>query len=296
MARSSKTRIYRPGMYAACKESARAFESFGVWTPGAATVTGMGDPEQLATVTATQGVLPTLGVPAYIGRWFSNEDDTPGSPETVILSYGYWQRKFGGDRDVLGRTIVIDFVPHQVIGVMPRNFRFVNFAPDMLLPQRFPKSRLGPDEFSYTGIARLKPGVTIALANQDLARVWKIWAETEGAAKTLETFHITPNLRPLKKDVVGDVGSVLSVLMGALGLVLLLVCANVANLVLVRAQSRRQEFAIRAALGAGWGRIARELLVESLTLGILGGALRRGARLRRPSSAGHAGARHSSQA
>ncbi len=224
-----------PGMYAACKENAKAFESFGVWTSGAATVTGMGDPEQLVIATATQGVLPTLGVPAYIGRWFSSEDDTPGSPQTVILSYAYWQREFGGHREVLGRGV--------------------------------------PEENSYAGIARLRPGVTIALADQDLARVWKIWAETEGAAKTLETFHITPNLRPLKKDVVGDVGSVLSVLMGALGLVLLLVCANVANLVLVRAQSRQQEFAVRAALGAGWGRIARELLVESLTLGILGGAL-----------------------
>ena len=261
-----------PGMYAACKENAKAFESFGVWTSGAATVTGMGDPEQVVIATATQGLLPTLGVPAYIGRWFSSEDDTPGSPQTVILSYAYWQREFGGHREVLGRTMVIDFVPHRVIGVMPRNFRLVNLSPDIILPQRFPKSGV-PEENSYAGIARLRPGITIALADQDLERVWKIWAETEGAAKTLETFHITSNLRPLKKDVVGDVGSVLSVLMGALGLVLLLVCANVANLVLVRAQSRQHEFAVRAALGAGWGRIARELLVESLTLGILGGAL-----------------------
>jgi predicted permease len=261
------------GMYLGCNENCKAFETFGVWTPGAATVTGMGDPEQLVTVTATQGVLPTLGIPAYIGRWFSNEDDTPGSPQTVILSYGYWQRKFGGDREVLGRTMLIDFVPRQVIGVMPRDFRFVNVAPDILLPQRFPKSGLRSDELSFTGIARLKSGVTIALANQDLARVWTTWAETNGYAKAFAILNITPNLRPLKKDVVGDVGSVLSVLMGALGLVLLLVCANVANLVLVRAQSRQQEFAIRAALGAGWGRIARELLVESLTLGILGGAL-----------------------
>ncbi len=260
-------------MYGACEEDARAFERFGVWTPGAATVTGSGDPEQLATITVTEGVLPTLGVSAQIGRWFAKEDDTPGAPETVILSYGYWQRKFGGDSGVLGRTVAIDSVPHRVIGVMPRGFRLANFAPDMLLPQRFPKVPAGPDEFGHRGIARLKPGVTIAMANQDLARVWKIWAETERAAKTLDAFHITPNLRPLKKDVVGDVGSVLKVLMGALGLVLLLVCANVANLVLVRAQSRQQEFAVRAALGAGWGRIARELLVESLTLGILGGAL-----------------------
>jgi predicted permease len=261
------------GMYAACNQSARAFENFGVWTSGAATVTGAGDPEQLVAVSATHGVLHTLGVPAYIGRLFSNDDDTPGSPETVILSYAYWQRKFGGDPAVLGRTMAIDFVPRQVIGVMPRGFRFVNLAPDMFLPQRFPSSRFTPGDLSFTGIARLKPGVTVALANQNLARVWQTWAEANGAATMLESLKIKPNLRPLKRDVVGDVGSALSVLMGALGLVLLLVCANVANLVLVRAQSRRQEFAIRAALGAGWGRIARELLVESVTLGILGGAL-----------------------
>src|SRR5262249_2583774 len=137
---------------------------------------------------------------------------------------------------------------------------------------RFPVSGLS-GELSYNGIARLKPGVTVATANQDLTRVWKAWAESEGVSKVLDQLQIQPNLRPLKKDVVGDIGPMLRLLMGALGLVLLLVCANVANLVLVRAQSRQQEFAIRAALGAGWSRIAREVLVESLTLGGLGGAL-----------------------
>jgi predicted permease len=122
-------------------------------------------------------------------------------------------------------------------------------------------------------MGRLKPGVTLAMANEDTARVWKNWGEAQGFGKMLDELKVKPDLRPLKKDVVGDVGSVLSVIMGALGLVLLLVCANVANLVLVRAEARRQEFAIRSALGAGRSRIARELLVESLTLGILGGAL-----------------------
>ncbi len=262
-----------PGMYAACKVDSRTFERFGVWTLGAATVTGIGDPEQIVSVTATEGVLPALGVPPYLGRWFSKEDDTPGTPETAILSHGYWQHKFGADAEVLGRTIVIDFVPRQVIGVMPPDFRFLDRSPDVFLPQRFPLSQLRPDVFSYSGIARLKPGVTPALANQDTARVWKTWAESIGVGKMLNELQVRPNLRPLKEDVVGDVGAGLKVLMAALGLVLLLVCANVANLVLVRAQARRQEFAIRAALGAGWGRIARELLVESLTLGILGGGL-----------------------
>src|SRR5262249_47436822 len=161
---------------------------------------------------------------------FSAEDDSPGSPATVILGYGYWQRKFGGGPTALGRTILIDFIPRRIVGVMPRSFRFVNLSPDILLPQRFPKSGLRPDELSYTGIARLKPGVTLALANQDVARVFKLWGESVGASRMLAMLQVQPNLHPLKKDVIGDAGSVLQFLMGALALVLLLVCANVANL------------------------------------------------------------------
>ncbi len=262
-----------PGMFATARENSRVFEKFGVWTAGAATVSGLGNPEQIVTVTATQGVLPTLGIPAALGRWFSLEDDSPGTPETVILSHGYWQRKFGGAPDVLSRTLTIDFIPRQVIGVMPPDFRFLDRSPDVLLPERFPTTGLKVDSFGYNGIARLKPDTTFASANQDIARVWAAWAEAERLTKTFQELAIQPNLHPLKQDVVGDIGTALTVVMAALGLVLLLVCANVANLVLVRAEARRQEFAIRAALGAGWGRIARELLVESLTLGAGGGAL-----------------------
>lgn len=259
-----------PGMYAACQESCRAFEHFGVWTSGTATVTGAGEPEQVAVVTATHGALPALGVQASLGRWFSKEEDTPGGVRTVILSDGYWQRKFGGDRTVLGRSVTVDFVPHEVIGIMPAEFRFVNHAPDIILAQRFSSAR--PDEFSYKGVARLKPGLAVDRANQDLARLWQTWGEKERLTRILEELAVTPNIRPLKKDVVGDVGTVLRVLLGALGLLLLLVCANVANLVIVRARSRQREFAIREALGAGWGRIVREQAVESLTLGLVGGA------------------------
>ncbi len=259
-----------PGMYAACQESCRAFQHFGVWTSGSATVTGAGEPEQVTTVTATQGALTALGVQASLGRWFSKEEDTPGGTRAAILSHGYWQRKFGGARAILGRAVVIDFIPHEVVGVMPPGFRFVNHAPDIILAQRFSTSR--PDEFSYAGIARLKPDVAVDQANQDIARVWRDWAEKE-RLKWLKEMAVTPNARPLKNDVVGDVGTVLRVLIGALGLLLLLVCANVANLVIVRARGRRQEFAIREALGAAWGRIVRQQLVESLMLGLIGGAL-----------------------
>jgi predicted permease len=259
-----------PGMYAACRDDCQAFEHFGVWTSGIAITTGVGEPEQVATVAVTHGVLPAFGVPALLGRWFSPEDDAPGGAPTAILSYGYWQRRFGGVRDILGRTVVIDFVPHQIIGVMPRDFRFVDLSPDLFRAQRLDTNRA--DEFSYNGIGQLKPGLTVAQANADIARVWRNWARNEGVGKLLEEWAVTPNTRPLKDDVVGNVGMTLRLLMGALGLLMLLVCANVANLVLVRSQARQQEFAIRAALGAGWGRIAREQLTESLILGLIGGA------------------------
>ncbi len=260
-----------PSIYAGLKEHSAAFQEFGVWRPGTATVMGIGEPEQIKTVTMTREVLPTLGVAPFVGRQFSIEDDTPGTAETVILSHGYWVRRFGRDAGILGRTILVDSIPRQVIGVMPQTFRFLDLSPDALLPQRFPTANLSFEPFSWPGIARLKPGMTLEKANQDSARVLNL-VLPENARTFAKQVRFRPNLRPLKRDVTGDIGAVLGVLMGALGLVFLLVCANVANLVLVRSQSRTQEFAIRAALGAGWGRIARELLVESLTLGLLGGA------------------------
>jgi predicted permease len=260
-----------PGMVAACRDDCRAFEYFGVWSSGAATVTGAGEAEQVTTVTVTQGVFPALGVSASLGRWFSLEDDSPGGARTAVLSHAYWERRFGADAEVLGRTIVIDFVPHQIVGVMPRNFRFVDLSPDVFLAQRLTSNR--PDEFSYGGIGRLKQGIGVAQANADIARVWSNWAEASGATRMLAQLAVRPNARPLKNDVVGEISMTLRVIMSALGLLLLLVCANVANLVLVRAHARQPEFAIRAALGAGWGRIAREQLAESLTLGLMGGAL-----------------------
>ena len=130
-------------MYAAYRENARSFEEFGVWTPGAAAVNGVDDPEQVATVAMTHGVLRALGVRPYLGRWFSSADDIPGAQKTVILSYKYWQRRFGGDGRVLGRLVLIDFVPYQVIGVMPRSFEFLNLAPDVFLAQSRCQRRAG---------------------------------------------------------------------------------------------------------------------------------------------------------
>jgi predicted permease len=249
-----------------------------VWIPGTASVTGLAEPEQVRTVLVGEGTLQALSVQPVLGRWLSRADQVLGSSETVMIGYGYWQRRFGGDRSVIGRGIRVDSRPREIAGVMPKGFRFVNADADLILPIRFDRSKLILAGFGYQGIARLKPGVTIAEANADLGRMTPIWMNSWSNGpgtnpRFYETWRITPALRPLKQEVVGNIGSVLWVVMGTMGTVMLIVCANVANLLLVRAEARQQELAIRAALGAGWARIVRELLVESVLLGLTGGAL-----------------------
>jgi putative ABC transport system permease protein len=267
-----------PTMYFTYREQNRTFREFGLWNNGGATITGLGEPEALRAINVTYGTLQALGIQPTVGRWFSQADDTPGTPETVMLTYGYWQRRFGGNQSVIGRSLTLDSTPRIVIGVMPRDFQFLNAKADILLPMRFDRNKVFLGNFSYQGIARLKPGVTVRQADADVARMLGIWLAAwlapPGFSRALfVNARFSPKLQPLKQDVVGDIGTTLWVLMGTIGLVLLIACANVANLLLVRAEGRQQELAIRAALGAGWGRIARELLSESLTLGILGGAL-----------------------
>jgi predicted permease len=266
-----------PSMYFTYREENRTFQQFGVWNSGGASVTGVAEPEVLRALIVTHGVLDALDEKPLLGRWFSSADDTPGSPETVILTYGHWQGRYNGDRSILGRTMTINATPHTVIGVMPEQFRFQR-DPVLILPARFDRSKVNLGTFAYQGIARLKPGVTIAQANADLARMLEIWLRAWPPPPGFERagfqdFRFGPKVQPLKQEIVGDAGAALWIVMGTLGLVLLIVCANVANLFLVRMDTRRQELAIRAALGAGWRRITQEMLVECLTLGVLGGTL-----------------------
>ncbi len=268
-----------PTMYFTYREENSTFQDFGLWSNDGVTVTGAGDPEQVRALDVTYGTLQSLGVQPAAGRWFSQADDTTGAPDTVILTYSYWQRHFGASPEsAVGRTLIVDSKPHVIVGVMPQNFRFLNSRADLILPQKFDRNKIFLGNFSYQGIARLKPGVTIRQADTDVARmlpIWlKAWPAAPGFSRALfENARFAPLVQPLKQEVVGDIGATLWVLMGTIGLVLLIACANVANLLLVRAESRQQELAIRAALGAGWRRIAGEMLLESLTLGILGGAL-----------------------
>jgi putative ABC transport system permease protein len=163
-----------PSMYFTYREENRSFEQFGVWSSSGASVTGVAEPELPRALFVTYGVLDAVGVKPLLGRWFSQADDTPGSPETVMLTYGYWQRRFGGDTSIVGRTLTIDSRPRTVIGVMPEAFRFQR-DPELILPQRFERRTQFLANFSYQGIARLKPGVTIEQANADVARLLGVW-------------------------------------------------------------------------------------------------------------------------
>jgi putative ABC transport system permease protein len=267
-----------PSMYFTYSEQNRSFQAMGVWTPGSANVTGVGDPEQVKAIAITDGLLEALNVAPAAGRWLSHEDQVPNGPERVMLNYGYWQRKFGGDRTVVGRNILVDSRPKEIVGVMPRGFRILDADFDVLQPLQFDHGKVTLAGFGYQGIARLKPGVTIAQANADMTRMLPIWMDTftNGPGSNphiYESWKITPGIRALKDEVIGNVSDVLWVVMGTIALVLLIACANVTNLFLVRGESRQQEMAVRAALGAGSVRIVRALLVESVMLGLMGGVV-----------------------
>ena len=268
-----------PSNYFIYREQNRTMQDIGMYSGDSVSVTGVAEPEQVSALRVTDGTLPLLGIPPLLGRSFTKQDDSPGAPETVMLTYGYWRRKFGGDASAIGRNIIVDGQSRQVIGVLPQRFHFLDRDdPALITPFQFDRSKVNLGNFSYDGLARLMPGVTLEQVNADVARMLPIVMRSFPAPpgfsiKLFEDAKIGPNVRPLKRDVVGDVGSVLWVLMGSIGMVLLIACANVANLLLVRVEARRQELAVRAALGASRGRIAADLLLESVLIGLLGSAV-----------------------
>jgi predicted permease len=268
-----------PSNYFIYREQGKALQDIGIYQGGSDSVTGVSEPEQVPAMRVSDGTLPLLGIPPLLGRTFTKEDDSPGAPETVVLTYGYWRRKFGGDPSAIGKTLIVDGKARQIIGVMPQRFRFLD-EDDLALftPFQFDRHKIFLGNFSHEALGRLKPGTTIEQVNADVARMLPMVMSTFPAPpgfslKIFQDAHIGPNVHPLKRDVVGDSGSVLWVLMGSIGMVLLIACANVANLLLVRVEGRRQELALRAALGASWGRIAAELWLESLALGLLSSLL-----------------------
>ena len=270
--------------YFTYRDEGRVFQHIGLYGDGGRTITGVGEPEQARALFVTYDVLQALGVQPQLGRIFTQADSTPAAAPyapVILLTHAYWQRRFGGDRTVIGRRLLADSNPVEIVGVMPEGFRFLDMEPaaEVISLITLDRSRLRIGGFGYSSLARLKPGVTVADVNADIARMLPIWLNAwptppnTAGPHEYETWKITPSVQPLKDEVVGGVGDLLWILMATIGMVLLIACANVANLMLVRSESRRQEFAVRTALGARRVDIVREVLVESLALSLVGGAL-----------------------
>ncbi len=262
--------------YLMYREDGKVFQDIGLWDDSSVTLTGRGDPEQVESLSVTDGTLPLLGVTPRLGRLFTRQDDSPGGTDTVLISYSYWQRAFNGNENAIGQSLMVNGRGREIIGVLPQDFRFLRANPVVVQPFRFKREELHFAGFNYQGVARLKPGVTIDQANADVARLLPTLLDRFPmppgfTRKMFDDVRMGPLVRPLEVDVVGDIGSMLWILFGTVGIVLLVACANVANLFLVRAEGRQQELAVRLALGAGTKRVVQELLSESLLLGVIGG-------------------------
>src|SRR5215471_1190733 len=265
------------------REQSRTFQDIGLYaetdTDRDVNVTGFGEPERVHAIHVTESALSVLGVPALHGRIFSRADDSPGAPATALLAYGYWERRFGADPAVVGKTILVEGMSREVIGVMPRSFRFLDVQDlALILPLQLDRNKILLGNFSYFGVARLEAGSDIVQASADVARMLPIVLDSFPPSPgmsldLLRKSRLTPSLRPLKGEVIGNVGELLWILMGGIGIVLVIACANVANLLLVRMESRRHELSLRAAMGASRRRLAAQLLVESGAIGALGGIL-----------------------
>jgi putative ABC transport system permease protein len=257
-----------PATYLTYRDNQRTFEAVGGWDANQVSVTGRGDPEQVEALAVTETTLSLLGVRPYLGRLIGAADTAPGSPLRVVLTYGYWQRRFGGAEHAIGQSLQIDGSAAVIIGVLPSSFTFLRNAPALLVPMQLDAATAFRSiNFDRQALARLKPGVSLEQASADIARMIPLLPQS------YEVLKLEPKLRPLAEEVIGDIGRVLWILLAAVGAVLLIACGNVANLFLIRAEGRQRELAMRAALGASRGRLARVLLSESLLLALAGGTL-----------------------
>jgi putative ABC transport system permease protein len=271
MGRMGQTSDAAPAQVRDWKNMSTSFERMGAYRTLAMNLVDEGEPQRVDGASVTADIFPILGVTPALGRYFSEDDDRDTAPGTVVLSDSLWQNAFGGDRAILGRKLILDDAPYTVIGVMPRSFYFPSRDAQMWTAARFSPARYEDRTDTYIfGIAKLRSGVSFEQASAELHTI----AAQLSRAYPKELAHIGATVMRLRDDNIGaQTRMMLSVLLGAALCVLLVACANLANLLLARAMARRKELAVRAAMGAGRERLVRQMLTESLLLSIAGGGL-----------------------
>jgi len=258
--------------FADWRDQNHVFEKIGVYNRNSYNLTGYGEAERIPTAQMSADLFAALRVSPAIGRIYANDEDKPGGAPVVVLSYGLWQRRFGGEQSIINRQLTLNGKSYTVIGVMPQGFQYPSRA-DMWVPvgqlsgdQNWQQRGNHPGLY---GVARLKPGVTAAAAQADMTNI----ATNLSRQYPDQIAGNGVRVQPMLEVYISDVRGTLWVLFGAVGFVLLIACANIANLLLARAGARQKEMAIRAAMGAGRLRIARQMLTESVLLSLVGGTL-----------------------
>jgi putative ABC transport system permease protein len=265
------------GTYFVYDRDNQSFESLGIFWDGSVTLTGGDEPERIGAAGATGGFFSVLRVPPALGRTLQEADEKPGAEPVVVLSDGLWRRRFAGDPAAVGSMLQVDGVSHRVVGVMPPAFRFPSTEIELWVPMTIDPANLQVGSFNYDSIGRLRPGVSPERATRELSDlVWRVVELPKAiiSREMLASARFATVVGPLRDDIVGEqIRTVLWILLGSVGVILLIACANVANLFLVRAEGRQREVAVRSALGASRQDIMRLFLGESLALALTGGAL-----------------------